>query len=151
MSPARLVLPPVTQSVGEARRFLHDNLQRWGLPDLEWGAVQVLSELATNAVMHARTEFTVVLRDVEELLRIEVHDRDPRLPHQRHYGVTATTGRGLALVATLSQSWGVDGNPAGKVVWCLVPRGGEAAMELDLDAFLTEEDRREMGGNAWPS
>jgi hypothetical protein len=145
MPPSRLVLPPVTQSVGEARRFLLQSLESWGLPDLEWDAAQVLSELATNAVMHARTEFTVVLTSAHELLRIEVHDLDPRLPHQRHYGMSATTGRGLALVATLSHAWGVHGSSTGKVVWCLVPRGGEPDLELDLDAFLTDEDRAELG------
>lgn len=143
MSVSRLVLPPATGSVGVARRFLVERLEAWGVPHLQWQAVQIISELATNAVMHARSEFTVVLSMEDDLLRIEVHDHDARLPHQRHFDVHATTGRGLALVGTLSRSWGARADDGGKVVWCLVPRDAGEAM-FALEGFLTEEDQFEL-------
>ncbi|MCW2623048.1 MAG: putative anti-sigma regulatory factor, serine/threonine protein kinase [Frankiales bacterium] len=143
MSASRLVLAPVTSSVGAARRFLVESLEAWGVPHLEWDAVQVVSELATNAVMHARSEFTVVLSLEDDLLRIEVHDQDERLPHRRHFDVHATTGRGLALVSTLSRSWGALPASGGKVVWCLVPREAREA-EFALEGLLTSEDRLEL-------
>lgn len=110
-------------SVRAARRFTAETLVGWGIEDdFEWSALQVVSELATNAVIHARTPYTLRLLFGDDVLRVEVADASPRGPRQRHYGTGATTGRGLSVVAEAAQSWGVDARPAGKVVWAeLVP------------------------------
>ncbi len=149
MPPVELTLAPVTSSVAAARGFLTRTLEEWSRSDpawesVEWPAVQALSELATNAVLHAATEFTVVLDQDAGALRMEVRDRSPRALHQHRYGLQATTGRGLALVGTLSRDWGVAvGADGGKVVWCLVaPADGDGA--LDLADFLSDEERAEL-------
>ena len=63
-----------TSSVGAARRFLVDSLERWGLPHLEWDAVQVLSELATNAVVHAGTPVRLTVSRLDDRVRVGVGD-----------------------------------------------------------------------------
>lgn len=86
-------------------------------PDVVDTCVLLVSELATNAVLHARTPFTVTVEQLP-VLRVEVHDDDPRLPHARDYGPEAASGRGLHLVEALSQSSGTVTHPSGgKSVW----------------------------------
>lgn len=87
-----------------------------GVPD-DHPAVLIASELATNAVKHARTRFEVVIT-AQESIRIEVIDQAPVTPAvtdlSRH-------GLGMRIVAQLSDRWGVDqikGN--GKTVWAEV-------------------------------
>ncbi|MHB1930802.1 MAG: ATP-binding protein [Acidimicrobiales bacterium] len=110
-------------SVSEARRFLRGTLEGWGADGLTDPAVQVLSELATNSVIHARTGFTVrVALDDGGGLRLEVVDGSTRPPAQKAHSREATTGRGLALVSALAASWGVDQDGQGKAVWALLRR-----------------------------
>jgi anti-sigma regulatory factor (Ser/Thr protein kinase) len=75
-----------------------------------------VSELATNAVLHARTPFTVTIERAP-VLRVEVHDGDPRPPHTRDYGPEAASGRGLHLVEALALSSGTVTVDGGKAVW----------------------------------
>jgi len=122
----RLAAEP--RSVGQARRFCSSTLEGWGVSaDLVDTCVLLVSELATNAVLHARTPFTVTIVD-RPVLRIEVHDQDPRPPHPRDYGPEASSGRGLHLVEMLSQSSGtvIDG-AGGKCVWFELAWGREMA------------------------
>lgn len=138
---AEVTLAATTSSVGAARGFLSATLREWAATQLEWAAAQVVSELATNAVIHAGTAFTVALVMQGDALRIEVRDGSRRVPRQRHYGLTATTGRGLGLVGALTRDWGISPGSAGKTVWCVLPREqADEDGELDLEAFLTAED-----------
>ena len=143
MTQAQVQLPPSADSVRAARRFLRSTLEAWNAEPLEWAANQALSELVTNAVLHAGTSVTVSLTLLPDGgLRLEVGDGSPRIPRQRRYGQQATTGRGIALVAGLAQAWGVEPQPDGKTVWCELPAGpGE---EPDLSAFLTDEELRSL-------
>ncbi len=127
---AEVMLAPEPASVGRARRWLSKKLEEWGLEDLDYDMSVVLSELVTNAILHARTP--VMLRLVRgETVRIEVTDSSPLLPSLRSHGVRNTTGRGLHLVAALSNSWGSEVTAAGKVVWAEFPdvSGAEAEGE----------------------
>lgn len=77
-----------------------------------------LSEVVTNAVLHAHTPFEIILSLAGGALRVEVADQNPQLPVQRDYAEQATTGRGMELVAACTSSCGVDSRgPAGKSVW----------------------------------
>jgi anti-sigma regulatory factor (Ser/Thr protein kinase) len=140
--------------VREARRFLTGCLESWDQASAVWTAQLLIGELATNAVLHAGDGgFTVTVRVLDDgCVRLEVGDSSARPPRLRDYGATSTTGRGVALVAQLSRDWGVRPAGDGKVVWCeIVPDdvpGGELPVpepeddaELDLDAFLGDEDR----------
>lgn len=106
------------RSVSYARGFVAETLAEWDAAAFDWAATTLVSELATNALLHARTGFTVTLRLNDEMLRLEVSDGSVRLPQQRHYGPDATTGRGLTLLRTLSRGDGVDLTSEGKTVWC---------------------------------
>ncbi len=114
----RIRLDAEPLSVGRARRFCTSTLRGWGAtPDLVETCELLVSELATNAVLHARTPFTVMI-ERQPVLRVEVHDGDPRPPHPRDYGPEASSGRGLHLVEMLSQSSGTVTLPdGGKSVW----------------------------------
>jgi len=117
---ASLTLPAELKSVSQARRFLRDALEKWQVTGFELAAPQVLTELVTNAALHARSAYTVHLRAEADAVLIEVTDSSPALPQARHYGTGATTGRGIALVEALSAAWGVQSSPTGKTVWCRV-------------------------------
>jgi anti-sigma regulatory factor (Ser/Thr protein kinase) len=135
---AQVVLPGLPSSVPTARHFAESILTAWGEPDTAWTAALLVSELAANCTLHARTEFTVrVSRTVGRIL-IEVHDASPRIPQPRAYGEHATTGRGLQLVESLGTEWGVTPTAGGKTVWVeLAPEAdepGSEAREIDLDA-----------------
>lgn len=117
---AELALPGVTASVPAARRFVRETLTAWQLGTLVEQAALVVSELATNAVLHARSELVVRLAtDGSGGLRVEVLDGSANVPHPRSYGEASTTGRGLGIVRDLARAWGVDEQPGrdGKVVW----------------------------------
>ena len=79
----------------------------------------VVSELATNAVRHARTPFTVSLHAFEQTLMLEVEDGSWTEPCQAvRAKLLDVHGRGLSIVSLLSRDWGVDPHPGGgKSVW----------------------------------
>jgi anti-sigma regulatory factor (Ser/Thr protein kinase) len=111
-------LDPVPSSVGIARSFVRD-----ALPDLDEDRLDVAqlltSELVTNAILHARTPIQVgVLVDDDRAL-VCVADRLPDGPEltPRPRSKDRPGGRGLALVADLSESWGITSYAGGKTVW----------------------------------
>ncbi|CAL9446769.1 SpoIIE family protein phosphatase [Streptomyces sp. enrichment culture] len=124
---------------GAARAMVRDALADWtglGLPGTERltehradDALVVVSELVTNAVVHAGTDVEVGCR-VEETgaLVIEATDHCPsRMPTgggQETPQEPAEYGRGLRLVAALSESWGITFRPGAKTVWARLPAGG---------------------------
>jgi MEDS: MEthanogen/methylotroph, DcmR Sensory domain/Histidine kinase-like ATPase domain len=81
----------------------------------------VVSELTTNAVVHAGSPFSVSVRYDGSAVRIAVHDWNPTLPVLRDAGPTAISGRGLHLVNMLARDWGVEPSPDGKTVWADLP------------------------------
>jgi anti-sigma regulatory factor (Ser/Thr protein kinase) len=143
-------------SVAAARRFVARTLTAWGQEHATWDAQLLVSELATNAVLHAGTAFTVRLALTGTGVRLEVDDGVTRAPRERHYGPDATTGRGVGLVATVSEAWGVSMRAGGKSVWCELgaphdPGAGlreHAADAPDLDAFLVAADWGDDGPTA---
>jgi len=153
VSPASRTFAAEAASVPTARRFVHSTLQDLGLASA-WDAAELLvSEVVTNAVLHARTEFSVdVVRD-GDLVRVSVHDRSPVIPTPRTYGTDSTTGRGMRLVATLAVAWGVDRDDGGKSVWFEVRATGHLdrlvepwATDTDLDVLLASFDDLQGSG-----
>lgn len=106
-------------SVGLARDFADKSLLAWGLDVLGDDVRLCVSELATNAVVHANHDgFLVRLAIDSSYLHLEVHDQHPRWPEIRLPTHDVTSGRGLHLVAALSVGWGVERRqPFGKIVW----------------------------------
>jgi anti-sigma regulatory factor (Ser/Thr protein kinase) len=108
-------LPPVPASAGAARRFVADVLgESHPLIDT---ALLLVSELASNAILHAGSALVVCLRVTDRHLRIEVSDGDPRRPMLKQYDDDAVTGRGLHIVDAMADRWGVAEIEGGKAVW----------------------------------
>ncbi len=76
-----------------------------------------VSEVVTNAVLHARSAPTLTVSRQADLLTVEVADDDPTQPVRRPHSATATTGRGLRILDDLTVRWGTRLTAGGKVVW----------------------------------
>ena len=114
-------LPSSTASVGAARHFTQDALRGMGSPQLEEAATLLVSELATNAVLHAHSRLRLSVFAHDGMVRIEVRDDDPTRPHTVEPDPMRPGGRGIMLVDLLSSDWGVNGNELGKTVWFELP------------------------------
>lgn len=129
LAAARASLAPELQSAGRARKFVDETLRRWDCGDQLDVVTLLVSEVVTNAIVHAGTEVEVSVQLTPEAVRIEVTDKESGLPVARDASDEDTTGRGLALVDALASGWGVEARQDGKVVWFEVPRLDEAAAE----------------------
>ncbi|UED83962.1 ATP-binding protein [Streptomyces profundus] len=116
-----LRLPSEPASAGLARRITRHQLGvRWQLPEeLTENAVLLVSELVGNAVQHAGApSFGLRFRRRRGSVRVEVSDPSRALPVLLPVREMAVlTGRGLFLVDTLADRWGVDLLPHGKCTW----------------------------------
>ena len=111
-------LPPEVGSVARARHLVATAMAASGHEDLVDVATLLVSEVVTNSVLHAGTEIRLTCSQASPGgVRIEVFDRSPLLPSVRHYDAEATTGRGLDLVSTLADCWGIHCEDDGKAVW----------------------------------
>ena len=114
---ATLEVPAAPQSAGTARRFVQAQLDDWELTVDEDGVVLMVSELVTNAGLHANSDATVRLVDQGDCLRIEVTDASTTPVQVRSHRMGAETGRGLRIVDALAARWGVEPAVDGKTVW----------------------------------
>lgn len=120
-----LSLQPRSEEVGRARSFAADALPRLAphlLPEQTDAILLSVSELVTNAIVHARSAVEVRLSRRGGLLRLEVQDRgtDRGAPERRDADLLAGGGRGLALVSALASDWGFH-EAEGTVVWAEFP------------------------------
>ncbi|MDX3095085.1 SpoIIE family protein phosphatase [Streptomyces sp. ME19-03-3] len=108
--------PPEPESVREARRAARDQLARWELEEYAPVTELVVSELATNVVEHAAGPVRLrLIRD--RALTVEVADDADTAPHLRHARLQDEDGRGVFLVASLSERWGTRYEDTGKTIW----------------------------------
>jgi PAS domain S-box-containing protein len=122
---AETVFPADAQSVSDARRLTREKLQEWGAGDLLDSASLIVSELVTNAVVHAGTPTRLVLRLQGRDLRLEVEDQHPAraiplVPAET--SEQAEQGRGLLITRSLSSAWGVEYTATTKRVWARCER-----------------------------
>lgn len=99
----------------EARRFLHSVLVDADA-ELVATAELLISELVTNAVIHASSSPRIDIHLDVETVRVSVFDNDPEIPRPRDPG-PEPGGRGLLLVDRMATTWGADPAEDGKVVW----------------------------------
>ncbi|WP_327681108.1 SpoIIE family protein phosphatase [Kitasatospora sp. NBC_00458] len=125
---AAATFEPVGRSASAARSFVRDALLGWGLPEVVDDAVVLVSELVTNAVVHAGTAAEVCCLREADTVRIEVTDHHPErgLPTFADVPATASDhyadpdgegGRGLLMCAALAERWGVEYGAGRKTVW----------------------------------
>jgi PAS domain S-box-containing protein len=110
-------LPPHASSAGAARALVRIALEQNGLEAWADSAELALSEIVTNAFLHAGTALQVHVRTDSDGLRVEVADGSPHLPVQRDYSSSSGTGRGMRIVSELVDEWGAFAHGDGKVVW----------------------------------
>lgn len=109
-------LPPAARSAPQARRAVTGVLDEWGLSRLADTVALLVSEVVTNAVLHARTELTVSVARDGSGVRVSVTDGSSLPPAMRRHAATATTGRGLRLLDMLADSWSAEPAGTGKTV-----------------------------------
>ncbi len=113
------------QTPRAARRFVSEALTGWGDDegDLTDTVTLLVSELVTNAVVHAGSDVEVAVRLTATAARVEVTDASTGGVAPRDATAEEDSGRGLALVGNLARRWGVMAAPGGgKTVWFEVER-----------------------------
>ncbi|WDM11448.1 ATP-binding protein [Streptomyces lavenduligriseus] len=142
---SELTLAATPNAVAWARRHTVDILQRWSFPDEGIEVARLLvSELATNAIQHARPTKTseatahsvgiativLTLWPTDAGIILAVSDPDRRPPAPRAPDASATGGRGLVLIQTMANRWGYSPTQThpGKIVWAEVPARPTSAL-----------------------
>ena len=118
---AHIRLPHSDRAPRLARAFVADRLQGWNLEALIEVASLVVSEVVTNAVVHARSDAELSLERTPTALKISVTDQGTGSPAPSQLGPGIEGGRGLMIVEKLSTSWGAEPTGAGNRVWAELP------------------------------
>ena len=136
-----ITLPGEPASVPRVRRFVRDRMA--GHPDELVDTAEIcVSELVTNAVLHAGTDVQVHLADLGDAVRLEVRDRSSVVPRQMVHTARASTGRGIEMVGLLARSWGCDTleQDGTKTVWCELATASDEAPPSDPLAMWLDDD-----------
>lgn len=126
-----------------ARHWLRGACLAWGCPELSPDAVTLVSELTTNAVLHAGTDCWVEADFDDLALTVRVSDESPAPPAAEVLSLTAERGRGLAIVDGLANAWGVTPTATGKTIWFALwspdrAEPGPRMHQLDHTAPMTD-------------
>lgn len=112
-----LTVPSLPASIASVRRFAVRACRDSGLGQHVEVVALLVSEVATNALVHGTGDVQVRVSARGRALRVEVADDSPRMPEPRAAGLLEEGGRGLALVESLAADWGVQREGPGKIVW----------------------------------
>jgi anti-sigma regulatory factor (Ser/Thr protein kinase) len=125
MPDQRLRFDPRAENVRDARDHVADLLRQRGWSDTAVEKARlVISELATNAVLHAQTPFELTCH-IDGTARFEVRDWDPdSMPLVIDPTPNRAGGLGLRLIDAIATDWGVESHSEFKVVWCTIDSGG---------------------------
>jgi anti-sigma regulatory factor (Ser/Thr protein kinase) len=111
--------PANPESVRAAREFVREAvLESRNVAD----ALLLVSELATNAIIHAKTTFAVQVEVREDVVRVEVVDASPDLPVIAESPPLGSRGRGLGIVNSIARAWGTEMRGPGKAIWFEIER-----------------------------
>lgn len=130
-------LRPVPESTplarGVVRQLLDGELDADALDTAEL----CVSELVTNAILHASTDVELSVTLARQRVRLAVRDQSTDLPTLERHTSTASTGRGLAMVIAIADAWGVERHDEqGKTVWCELTEGSPNNLHLDIQDVL---------------
>ncbi len=127
-------LPCAPASVASARRALSDDLRAAGVLDQAISdAALVISELISNAILHAYPlpgeRLKVAWAMDDGWVEVAVSDGgSATVPQAGHPTASSVSGRGLAIVTHLCQTWGVRADEVGLTVWAILPAPGQSAL-----------------------
>ncbi|MFF3561442.1 SpoIIE family protein phosphatase [Streptomyces sp. NPDC002574] len=109
-------VPNDPAAVSDARAWADGQLTEWSLPDLCFTTTLIVSELVTNAVRYSSGPIRLrLIRD--RALICEVSDFCSSAPHPRRSTLSDQNGRGLSIVAHLTEAQGTRYTTTGKTVW----------------------------------
>jgi anti-sigma regulatory factor (Ser/Thr protein kinase) len=129
--------PCQAESVAGARHFVRDLLSDQPREIVE-AAELMTSELATNSVRHARSDFELAIHLARDEIRVEVSDHGRGQPVLRSPTPREQSGRGLRIVQELSDAWGTIPSPNGKLVWFSLPLRTHADEHRSRSAALSD-------------
>jgi anti-sigma regulatory factor (Ser/Thr protein kinase) len=135
-------LPEDPRAAGQAREHVREQLAAWELDDLAMTTELIVSELVGNVVRHAKGPVRLRLLRSASLI-CEVSDGSLTTPRMRRASETDEGGRGLQLVAALSQRWGTRYTAAGKCIWT------EQALSGTPDGLPWRAMGDAAGGGPW--
>jgi len=115
-----LALEPEARSPALARRWLRGRLTDLGREQLTESAELLVTEVVTNALLHAGSRMRVRLHPDGHGVRVEVADESSAQPVRRSFSPMATVGRGLATLDQLASDWGWTVTGEGKTVWFVI-------------------------------
>jgi anti-anti-sigma factor len=113
-------LAPLPTTPRRARQLVADACEQWGIAQLTGPATLVVSELVTNAVLHAGTDIDLSVALRGDYLHINVRDTDPTGRPAIQEQPEGPGGRGLGLVDVYASAWGTRSSPDGKTVWAIL-------------------------------
>ncbi|MFE4667061.1 SpoIIE family protein phosphatase [Streptomyces sp. NPDC056716] len=114
-------IPSDPAAVSAVRERALKQLEEWELGEYEFSTELIISELVTNAIRYGGTPISLRLLRDDSVLICEVRDGSGTSPRLRRAGAADEGGRGLFLVAQLSQRWGTRYTPNGKIIWTEQP------------------------------
>ncbi|MEU3855171.1 SpoIIE family protein phosphatase [Streptomyces sp. NPDC029554] len=138
LTPSQVVtwdIKPEPSAVARCRALVREQLEAWGVNEAAVYIVElVVSELITNAIKYGRDPIRLRLVQDQGLI-VEVSDGGKSSPHLRRAANEDEGGRGLFLVAQLTERWGTRHTPRGKTIWTLVPlRSAQYTSAFNIDA-----------------
>lgn len=115
----RWEVPADPSVTAKCRTLVRETLTGWQMPGLVDDVVLVMSELLGNALIHGGPPILLTLSAAGGVLYGAVTDRGPGWPRIREAGTDREHGRGLRIVAALTDRWGVDpvATGTGKTIW----------------------------------
>lgn len=114
-------LPPSAAAAGAARDFVASGLRAWGWASRVDDAVLIIGEMFSNALTHAPSpEYVVAIDWNGGKVRLEMWDSSPFRPTMLPLDPESEHGRGMRLVAALSEIWGSRVAASGKCVWAIL-------------------------------
>lgn len=130
-------LRPVPESTPLARGVVRQLLDGELHPDALNTAELCVSELVTNAILHASTDVELSVTLASHRVRLAVRDQSDDLPTLERHTSTASTGRGLAMVIAIADAWGIERHDhQGKTVWCELTQSTSDAPFPDIEDVL---------------
>ena len=117
-------LPPDLRSAKEARQMVRRTLEGWTDEERIDDIVLCVSELVTNAVVHAESGPRVLVHVRPKVIHVEISDDCEAHPVVRGASPEDTSGRGMSILSAFSDRWGsLRRSGGGKTVWFEVARG----------------------------
>ncbi|CAN5811425.1 hypothetical protein BH23ACT5_BH23ACT5_08370 [soil metagenome] len=113
----RIELPPAPSSPSQAREFLRDSFDAWGIAgDAKEDGALLVTEMVTNAIIHAKTAVVVEVSKSGHVVEVAVSDSGGGAVRLQDPRPDSVTGRGLRLVDRLASEWSVTDRAGGKTV-----------------------------------